>query len=83
MASYKVPVTSNEDLQQEWKDNRCPNFCFCFDQQDLEDCVIEDGEYMATYQSMEVTEKTVYTYIGEKGQEIDYTLDPGEYGIKP
>lgn len=85
MAKYTVIITSEEDLSQRWTDANAPNFGWGFDQEKLEECV-QTGEssWEATYESMEVANATTYKYINpDTGSVATYTLQPGEYGIKP
>lgn len=85
MARYTVNITSESDLQESWKDSSCPNFSFCFNETSLDDCVkINETTWQATYDSMEITSAKTYTYLDMiNGGEVTYTLQPGEYGIKP
>jgi len=85
MAKYTVIITSEEDLAERWTDSNAPNFGWGFDQEELDECV-QTGEssWEATYESMELTSAHTYTYIHpDTGVLTTYTLQPGEYGIKP
>jgi len=85
MAQYTVNVTSQSELEETWSDSNCPNFGFSFDQSTLDECVqINETTWQATYQSMDVSSPRAYTYLDiANGGTITYTLEPGEYGIKP
>ena len=85
MAQYTINISSQEELKEHWLDSSCPNFGFAFDQQTLEECVqIDENTWRATYSSMEVESPKTYTYLDMiNGGEVTYTLEPGEYGIKP
>tara|TARA_R110001606_G_C15315597_1_gene644097 strand:+ start:1169 stop:1426 length:258 start_codon:yes stop_codon:yes gene_type:complete len=85
MAKYIVNISSEEDLKENWVDSSCPNFGFCFEQESIDDCVLnEDGTWQASYESMEITKPRVFSYLDMvNGGSITYTLEPGEYGIKP
>ena len=85
MAIYTVTITSEDDLNESWTDSSAPNFLWKFDQEELGDCVqIGDGQWQATYESMEVTSPATYTYIhSTTGARTTYILGIGEYGIKP
>ena len=84
MAIYTVTITSEDDLNESWTDSSAPNFAWKFAQEELGDGVqIGDGQWQATYESMEVTSPTTYTYIYPiTGAKTTYTLEAGEYGIK-
>lgn len=85
MARYTVNITSESDLEETWKDSNCPNFSFGFNETSLDDCVkINEITWQATYDSMETTSAKTYTYLDMiNGGEVTYTLQPGEYGVKP
>jgi hypothetical protein len=85
MAQYTINISSQAELEEHWSDSSCPNFGFCFDQQTLKECTQIDGNtWTATYNSMEVSSPKTYTYLDMvNGGSITYTLEPGEYGIKP
>jgi hypothetical protein len=85
MAQYTINISSQAELEEHWSDSSCPNFGFAFDQVTLDECVkINDNTWEATYQSMEVSSPRTYTYLDiVNGGSITYTLEPGEYGIKP
>jgi len=85
MAIYTVTITSEDDLNESWTDSSVPNFAWKFDQEELGDCVqVGEGQWQATYESMEVSSSKTYTYLDMvNGGEVTYTLPAGEYGIKP
>jgi len=81
---YSVTIQSEDDLLQTWTDSSCPNMAWGFDQHSLEECLQEDGTYVATYETLEIPEGETmcFTYLTGSG-ETTYHLQPGEYGIKP
>jgi len=85
MAKYEVNITSQEELEEQWKDSNCPNLSFCFKEKTLDECVkVNDTTYRATYESWEPTAAKTFTYLDMiNGGEKTYTLQPGEYGVKP
>jgi len=85
MAEYTIIITSEDDLSQSWTDSRAPNFSWRFKEQELSDCIqVGEGQWQATYESMELSSPKTYTYLDMvNGGEITYTLPTGEYGIKP
>ena len=85
MAEYTVIITSEDDLSQSWTDSRAPNFAWRFKETELGECVqVGEGQWEATYESMEVSSPKTYTYLDMvNGGDITYTLPVGEYGVKP
>lgn len=85
MAKYTVIINTEEDLKETWVDPSCPNFGFGFNQTELSQCIkLDNGTWEATYESMEVDKPRTYTYLDVvNGGETTYTLQPGEYGVKP
>ena len=81
---YSVTIQSEDDLLQTWTDPNCPNMAWGFDQHTLEECLQEDGTYVATYETLEIPEGETmcFTYLTGSGQ-TTYHLQAGEYGIKP
>lgn len=81
---YSVTIHTEEDLLQSWTDANCPNMAWGFDQQTLEECLQEDGTYVATYETLEIPEGETmcFTYLTGSG-ETTYHLQAGEYGVKP
>ena len=79
-----VTITSESDLKKIWTDSSCPNMSWGFIEQDLEDCLQDDGTYVATYETLEIPtgETKSFTYLAASG-ETTYTLQAGEYGVKP
>lgn len=69
---------------QSWGDDSCPNMRWTFIEQSLDECLQEDGSYVATYDTLEVPEGETmsFTYLTDTG-DVTYHLQPGEYGIKP
>jgi hypothetical protein len=55
-----------------------------FMERELEDCLQDDGTYVATYETLEIpTDETMsFTCLTSSG-ETTYTLEAGEYGIRP
>ena len=80
----QVTITSESELQQTWTDSNCPNMGWSFHEQTLEECLQEDGTYVATYETLEIPEGETmcFTYLTNSG-ETTYHLQPGEYGKKP
>jgi hypothetical protein len=80
----QVTITSESELQQTWTDSNCPNMGWSFDEQTLEECEQDDGTYVATYETLEIPtgETRSFTYLTNSG-EATYTLQAGEYGVKP
>ena len=81
---YSVTIHTEEDLLQFWTDSRCPNLGWGFLEQTLEECLQDDGTYVATYETLEIPtgETMSFTYLTDAG-ESTYTLQAGEYGVKP
>ena len=81
---YSVTIQSEDDLLQTWTDSNCPNMAWGFNEHALEECLQEDGTYVATYETLEVPEGETmcFTYLTGSG-ETTYHLQPGEYGVKP
>lgn len=79
-----VTITTESELEEVWKDSSCPNMSWQFNEQTLEECLQEDGTYVATYETLEVPEGETksFTYITDSGN-ATYTLQSGEYGVKP
>lgn len=79
-----VTITSEEDLQQSWSDPSCPNLGWTFLESTLEECLQDDGTYVASYETLEVEEgkDVCFTYLSVEGEQT-YHLPPGEYGVKP
>ncbi len=79
-----VTITSESELEEVWTDSSCPNMSWQFNEQTLEECLQEDGTYVATYETLEVLEGETksFTYLTGSGN-ATYTLQAGEYGVKP
>ena len=79
-----VTITSESELQEIWTDDNCPNMSWGFLESSIEDCLQDDGTYVATYESLEIPtgETKSFTYLTDSG-ETTYTLQAGEYGVKP
>jgi hypothetical protein len=59
---------------------------WAFIEQTFEECLQDDGTYVATYETLEVPTGQMYsmTYLcQDTGGTKTYTLTEGEYGIKP
>lgn len=80
----QVTISTQSELEQTWTDSSCPNMSWGFIEQELEDCLQDDGTYVATYETLEVPtgETLSFTYLTSTGS-ASYTLQSGEYGIKP
>lgn len=84
MAKYTVNINSEEDLLTTWLDTNVPHMCFGYCEISLDECVDNgDGTYEASYESFEVISPMTFTYVDPTNGETTYTLEPGEYGIKP
>lgn len=81
---YSVNITTESEFNQTWVDNSCPNIRWGFIEESFEDCRQEDGNYVATYETLEIPEGETmsFTYLTLTGS-TTYTLKFGEYGIKP
>jgi len=79
-----VTISTQSDLEQTWTDSSCPNMTWGFDQHTPEECLQEDGTYVATYETLEIPEGETmcFTYLSNEG-EVTYHLSAGEYGIRP
>lgn len=84
MAKRSVTILTQSDFEESWTDSNCPNMVWFFLEENLEDCLQDDGTYIATYESLEVPEgeTMTFTYLTSTGS-VSYTLQPGEYGVKP
>ena len=81
---YTIIITQESDLEETWDDANVPNMRFCFNEISLEDCVdLGDGTFEASYESFDVTEVSVFHYIDNMDTVQEYTLRPGEYGVRP
>lgn len=80
----QVTISTQSDLEETWTDSSCPNMSFSFIEQNFEDCLQDDGTYVATYETLEIPtgETMSFTYLTSSG-ETTYTLQAGEYGVKP
>jgi len=64
MNSYSIIISGQEELDENWQDERCPNFGFRYDQVEISECFQnDDGTYVATYTSLTVSEPTDFTYL--------------------
>ena len=69
---------------ESWLDSNVPNMSFSYNEIELSECTDNgDGTYAATYESMEISSSKTYNYIDPSKGETSFTLDPGEYGVKP
>ena len=84
MAKRSVTISTQSELEETWTDSSCPNMVWVFLEGTLEDCLQDDGTYVATYETLEVPtgETMSFTYLTSSG-ETTYTLQAGEYGVKP
>ena len=84
MAQYSVIIQSELDLTEVWDDPRVPHMNFGFNEIELSQCrANSDGTYTATYNTLDLTRSTSFTYIHRTDGETTYTLSSGEYGIRP
>lgn len=81
---HSVTLTTENEFTQSWSDSSCPNLGWTFIEETFEDCLQEDGTYVATYDTLVVpeSESMSFTYLTPTGS-VTYTLQAGEYGIKP
>lgn len=79
-----VTITSESELEETWTDNRCPNMSWNFLERSMDECLQDDGTYVATYETLEIPagQTKSFTYLTDSG-ETTYTLQAGEYGVKP
>ena len=77
-------ISTQSDLEETWSDSDCSNMSWGFNERELEDCLQDDGTYVATYETLEIPtgETRSFTYLTSSG-ETTYTLQAGEYGVKP
>lgn len=81
---YTINITQESDLEETWLDANVPNMAFCYNEISLDECEdLGNGTYEASYESFDVTEVSVFHYIDDTGTPQEYTLQPGEYGVKP
>ena len=80
----QATISTQSDLEETWTDSSCPNMTWGFNEASLEECFQDDGTYVATYETLEVPtgETMSFTYLTSSG-ETTYTLQAGEYGVKP
>lgn len=79
-----VTITSETELEEVWTDTRCPNMSWSFIESSMDECLQDDGTYVATYETLEIPtgETKSFTYLTASG-ESTYILQAGEYGVKP
>lgn len=81
---YTLTIREESELEETWPDANIPNMLFCFNELSLEECTPQqDGTFEASYETFDVVEISVFHYIDEAGVTHEYTLQPGEYGIRP
>lgn len=81
-----VTIATQSDLEQTWTDVNCPNMEFGFIEQEIQDCLQDDGTFEATYETLEVPTGEYFsmTYLcADTNSTKTYTLRAGEYGVKP
>lgn len=86
MATRTHTLESSQDLKAVWTDATCPNMSFGFIEQSFEECLQEDGTYLATYETLEVLPGETFsmTYLcSQTSSTKTYTLTEGEYGVNP
>lgn len=87
MAIRSETITQESDLSVTWTDSKCPNMEWGFTEQTMEECLQEDGTYVATYETLEIPtgESFSMTYLCDSdGTTVKtYTIFAGEYGVKP
>jgi len=79
-----VTISTQSDLEQTWTDPSCPNMTWRFTEEEFDDCLQDDGTYVATYETLEIPagETMSFTCLTDSG-ETTYTIQAGEYGVKP
>ena len=79
-----VTISTQSDLEQTWTDPSCPNMTWRFTEEAFDDCLQDDGTYVATYETLEIPagETMSFTCLTDSG-ETTYTIQAGEYGVKP
>lgn len=83
MALYTVEISSEETLSERWTDTNHPTKGFKFNQESLDECTqLENGNYLATYNTVEYTSEVTLKYENASGV-YTATIPAGEYGIKP
>ena len=85
MATRYVTIQSESDLSETWRDAKCPNFEWGFNEQTLSECSIVDAGYEASYDTLEVStgEEMSWTYLcADTNTTKTYTIQSGEYGVK-
>tara|TARA_R110001592_G_scaffold112078_1_gene309988 strand:+ start:1745 stop:1996 length:252 start_codon:yes stop_codon:yes gene_type:complete len=83
MALYTLEISSEDTLSERWKDPNHPTKSFKFNEKNLEECVqLENGNYSATYNTVEYGSPVTLKYINESGS-YTATIPAGEYGIRP
>lgn len=84
MTKYLVEIQSQDQLEEVWFDELCPNFTFCYNESTLDECVqINENTWQASYDSMKLSSDRTFTYIDtDNGGLVSYVLHSGEYGIK-
>lgn len=79
----EIRVLTPEELDEEWSDPRVPIWSFYINERTLEDCVLTEDGYIATYDTVDVKQTTSYTYVCPSGTDKVIDVEPGEYGVKP
>lgn len=84
MTKYLVEIQSQDQLEEVWFDELCPNFTFCYNESTLDECVqINENTWQASYHSMKLSSDRTVTYVDtDNGGLLSYVLHSGEYGIK-
>ena len=78
-------ISTKTELQEFWGDVNVPNMAWGFNETSLDECIqIGENTWEATYETLEVASGSTYTSTYLSGsQQVTYTLQAGEYGIKP
>lgn len=83
MALYTVEISSEDALSERWTDSNHPTKSFKFNEETLEECfLLENGNYLATYNTVEYSSPVTLKYINQSGTHTA-TIPAGEYGVKP
>jgi len=85
MATRYLSIKSGDDLLETWKDPKCPNLEWGYNEQDISECPVVNDGYQASYETLqvEVGGEMSFTYLCEETKGLKkYTISAGEYGVK-
>lgn len=76
-------IRHKEDLQQSWTAPELPHMSFSFDQEEIQDCIFQDGKYYASYRVQVIEEPRDIEYHDiSTGKMTKITVPPGTYGLR-